>query len=734
MAPDTYPNGSAIQRVAIIVAGMSPGGKERVVFHLATGLAARGIEPLVVCLEERGEFGERLAAEGVAVEALGSRWGWDFVAIGRLARLLRGFRPDIINVHDRASLPYAFAANRVSVRAPLVVSCHGLLFQDSSHPRRVERLAMRDVRRVTAVSAQAAREYARLLAWSDPVDIVLNGVPMVPREPDLGRAVRDELGLPPRMFVFLAVGNLIPEKGYEDLLDAAARLKADTPVPFVVLVAGGKDYDSECWEKLSRHAERLALADTVRFLGLRSDVSALHSAADTYILSSHKEGLPMALLEAMAARLPVLATRVGGVPDVVRHAVEGLLVEPSRPDALAGAMSRLLTDPPLRNRLAAAARLTVEATHSVHHMTAQYVTVYEAARRTRVGLRRTLSHALCGSSLPAALRRRRSHVGIILYYHGVIPDRMDRGWLTADMVRESLFQRHLDFLAEHYHVVPLSHIAAAAAGQGPPLPPNACTITFDDGFRNNLQYAVPALKARGMTATFFVTSGFLDGQVHLWWLLVKRCFALAQRDGRPVVIPGLGTFETASPEEAEQSYLKALLLLKRVSAAERTKWLKLLRDLGPGAEDALGGIHDPLSWDEVRRLIAEGMEVGAHTLTHPILSCEPPEMARQEIEESIRRVRDETGRRQIPFAYPNGQPGDFTPDTERATREAGAYAAVAGFAGWVQPGSDLYALRRFPIGGHHNPDALELDLCGFRLAVHRVRSMVSLLKPIGDEA
>ena len=375
MAADTYPAGSAIQRVAIIVASMPPGGKERVVFHLATGLAARGIKPLVVCLEERGEFGERLADQGVAVEALGSRWGWDFVAIGRLARLLRGFRPDIINVHDRASLPYAFAANRLSIRAPLVVSCHGLLFQDLSHPRHVERLAMRDVRRVTAVSAEAAREYARLLAWSDPVDIVLSGVPMMPREPDLGRAVREELGLPPQMFVFLAVGNVVPEKGYEDLLDAAARLRGASAGQFIILVAGSQA-NKEYWQRLAAQCEHPGLGKHVRFLGQRRDTPALYATADAFVLPSRKEGLPMVLLEAMAAGLPCVATAVGGVPDAVEHGHDAMLVPPACPEDLAKAMLDLMGNPQARQKLGALARHRVETTYSVAHMVAGYLNVY----------------------------------------------------------------------------------------------------------------------------------------------------------------------------------------------------------------------------------------------------------------------------------------------------------------------------------------------------------------------
>jgi glycosyltransferase involved in cell wall biosynthesis len=369
-----------------VLSELRRGGMERVVVHLAGTLAERGVEPLVVCLQNKGPLAEELKSRGIRVRALKSLRGYDIAAVVRLARVLRQFRPDVINIHDRSSLPYAFIANRLAGRKPMVFSCHGLLLQDESAARKRDRMATRDVRGVTAVSEQAGSEYARMLNWRGPVDIVPNGVLLSPQRDELTRtSQRATLGVTPDTFVFLAVGNVKPEKGYEDLLEAVALLRRRyCDRPFQVLVAGDRSADTYS-DSLAASMSRLNLDGTVRFLGYRSDTAALYSAADAFVLSSRKEGLPMVLLEAMAAGLPVVATRVGAVPEVVQDGSHGLLVNVAIPSELAEAMSRLLSDGPLGNRLGEKARSHIREHYSAERMTEGYLDVFERAAASPAG-------------------------------------------------------------------------------------------------------------------------------------------------------------------------------------------------------------------------------------------------------------------------------------------------------------------------------------------------------------
>jgi len=372
--------GGPIRRAAIVITELRAGGAERVIVHLACALARRGIDPTVICLGRPGLLARDLDAAGVRVVALGSTRGFDVAAIWRLARVLQRIRPDVINVHDRASLPYVHLANRLAGRRPVVFSCHGLLL-GVSHARWCERFAMRGAAALTAVSQETGRRYAALLDWPGPVDVVPNGVPLPEPDPNMRPAARANLGLADDVFTFLAVGNLKPEKGFEDLLEGAAILRDRLAGRrFIVLIAGGTS-DEAYANGLEASLDRLNLRGVVRFLGYRPDTRPLYAAADVFVLSSRTEGLPMVLLEAMGAGLAVVATRVGGVPDVVTDGESGLLVASSEPRELADAMARLVDAPALRHRLGEAARQHIRSGYSVERMAERYLDVYRTAAR-----------------------------------------------------------------------------------------------------------------------------------------------------------------------------------------------------------------------------------------------------------------------------------------------------------------------------------------------------------------
>jgi glycosyltransferase involved in cell wall biosynthesis len=368
----------AVDRVALVINELAPGGGERVVAHLAGRLPARSVRTLVVCLGRSGTLADQIELAGGAVTAIGSTKGYDLGAIGRLAKTLRRFAPAVINCHDRSSMPYLVLANLLAGRRPVVYSAHGLLFNADREPRLRHRLAMRGAALATAVSDQVARRHAEYLAWSKGFTIIPNGVPDVPASNDQRQAVRRELGIDHEGFVFLAVGNARPEKGFEDLLDAAASLGRAMPARNVTVLVAGKMPDSPYCRDLLARQRQLGLERAVRFLGYRGDTHALYSAADAFVLSSRSEGLPLVLLEAMTAGLPVVATRVGGVPDAATDCA-ALLVDPACPRDLGQAMATLAGDGQLQRRLGQEARRIALANYGVETMVSRYIDAYGRA-------------------------------------------------------------------------------------------------------------------------------------------------------------------------------------------------------------------------------------------------------------------------------------------------------------------------------------------------------------------
>jgi glycosyltransferase involved in cell wall biosynthesis len=365
-----------VRRVALVLEELRPGGAERLVVHLAAALAGRGVETRVVCVGRPGALAPMLEAAGVPVEAVGSTKGYDLRAAWRLRRMFRAFRPDVVHVHDRSSLPYVVLATGLGRARPVVYTGHGLMFGETERPKHRHRLAARCLAAVTSVADEVAACQAAYLAWDGPVAVVPNAVPAIEPPPGAREGVRRELGADAGTFVFLAVGNARPEKAFERLCEAAARLRERAAAPaqdFAVWIAGRVGETPYCRDLLGRHAA-LGLEGTVRFIGFRDDAPSLYAAADAFVLSSRSEGLPMVVLEAMTAGLPIVATRVGGVPSTV--GAGGVLCDADDPDALAEAMGRLLEDAGLRARLAETAARRARDQFSLDRMVARYLEVY----------------------------------------------------------------------------------------------------------------------------------------------------------------------------------------------------------------------------------------------------------------------------------------------------------------------------------------------------------------------
>lgn len=382
-SPNSSGRGRDVSRVALVHERLGWGGAERVIWHLAGEMNRRGVETLCVCLEEPGGLGQKMRKHGLRVADLGGRRdrGASITSILGLVRILKEFRPDVINIHGRTPLPHVALARLISTPWPVVYTAHGLLYGEKRARAKLRvRLAMRAVSAMTAVSPEVARRNARHLAWKGPVTVIPNGVPDLKADASARDSVRRDLGADDETFVFLLAGNARPEKGFEDLLAAAARLRdGNLPRPFTVWIAGRipeTSYGTELWQQLAR----LGLDDCVRFLGFREDMQALYSGADAFVLCSRSEGLPMVVLEAMTAALPIVATRVGGVPGAVTDGC-GILVEPKRPKRLAEAMRELLAAPDAAKALGDAARTHARAEYSVERMADAYLDVMGAVPR-----------------------------------------------------------------------------------------------------------------------------------------------------------------------------------------------------------------------------------------------------------------------------------------------------------------------------------------------------------------
>ena len=355
-------------RIAQIVPQVVAGGAERVAADLAMALTARGHEVELFWANSSDED-TRLAPAGVQTrDARAGRMRIPLLP-HRLVRVVGRFHADILHAHSGVWYPSSVAAT-VS-RTPLVFTDHGRYPDESRWSLLLQRWCAKVTDEIVAVSAPLAtflREQLRLPNLPRVVDNGIDVTPFRTRCPGRRAALRAEWGVDPDDVVIVMSGRLVEVKNHAGLLEAmaaagSARLKA-------VFVGTGP-----LEEALRARTEQLGLASRVRFLGYRQDIPDCLKAADVFAMPSDTEGLPIALLEALATGMPLVASAVGAIPEALGAPPAGILIPPKDTVALRDAIVRLAGDSDLRARLSTLAQERVAA-YTLDRMTDRYEELY----------------------------------------------------------------------------------------------------------------------------------------------------------------------------------------------------------------------------------------------------------------------------------------------------------------------------------------------------------------------
>jgi glycosyltransferase involved in cell wall biosynthesis len=365
-------------KVIHVIGGGEFGGAEEHIIRLVSRLDGHGLLGKVVCFYD-AEFARALRELNIEVEVL--RYGrFDIRLVAALKQLFMRESPMIVHTHGVKANFFARLASRRLTGFKRLTTVHSLLRHDYANPiaysvaNWMEKSTRRYNDHFIAVSGAIRDSLLAEHVPANKITVVHHGIDLHLFE-NAAPSLREELGIGGRSYVIGAVARLVKIKAMDTLIRALRIIREREPEADARLVIVGTGPEEQ---SLRRLAGELGLARAVHFTGFRRDIPACLASFDCFASASLSEGLGLNILEAMAAGVPVVATGVGGVLDIVRDGETGLLVRPLEPDKLADGVLALMRDPALAERLASAARQRVRDRFSLERMVSDTVGLYDA--------------------------------------------------------------------------------------------------------------------------------------------------------------------------------------------------------------------------------------------------------------------------------------------------------------------------------------------------------------------
>ena len=381
---NTDPKSRRPLRVAHLMQYFAIGGLERLVERLSIESKSRGVDSLVIAYLGDGPIRAALEKKGVRTLLLQSGPGLHPELIWRLRSVLRREHIDVLHTHHLGPFIYGAPA-AILAGCPRVHTEHSHEQYDNTR-RKLLGAMMAPLAEVVAVTPEIS-EFRK--GFPGRCRVITNGVPLHPVEPSKRARGRASLGAEGDRFVVGCAARLSPEKNHTGLIHAFAQLRRDEPRS--LLVCAG---DGPLAERLRSEAARAGVGEHVRWLGAVEKMDEFYAALDVCVLNSTREGLPLCLLEAMSFGIPVVATDVGGVGELLADG-GGMLVPSQKPMVLAGALRSLATQPELAKEIGRSGKSIIDERYSIDQMVDRYVELYHDVAK-RPFARVNLGSAPCG--------------------------------------------------------------------------------------------------------------------------------------------------------------------------------------------------------------------------------------------------------------------------------------------------------------------------------------------------
>lgn len=360
-------------KILYFLQGLEFGGLEKMVCDLAKEVKKRGLDVKVCLFDKKGVFANELETNGISITLIKRNQGIDFYYPFKLASFIKSQNIDVVHAHNSTAWFYSVFAAMLTKR-PLVYTEHDRSFPSPFKIRMLHFLFSKRSK-VVAVS-NAIKEELRRFEWIKDVQVVFNGIDenhFSPISKEEKIKHRKDMGFFKEDVLLINVGRMDRLKNQSVLLKTLKRLPFQTKL---LLVGDGENY-----QKLKDEAKVLRLENRVFFLGKRKDVNKLLRIADIFVFPSLSEGLPLAVIEAMASGLPIVASDVGGIPELVKEKVNGFLIKPMSLGSIERAIYNLIHNSSLREKMGENSEKIFKESFTLSAMCKAYIEIYQKVFR-----------------------------------------------------------------------------------------------------------------------------------------------------------------------------------------------------------------------------------------------------------------------------------------------------------------------------------------------------------------
>ena len=658
----------------------------------------------------------------------------DFKIVTRLAKILRQNKIDIIHSHNWSTLFYSVTAAKIAKIPVIVHGEHGIETREIEEGWKryfAKKILYLQCNHIITVSEELKNTLIRRYHIKNKkITVLYNGVENTEINNNTEiEDLRNRYDLCRFAKIIGTVGRLRPVKNMEMLIKVFSRVHRKYPDSALLIVGPDNQDTNEYYRTLKELIEELEIEKNIFFLGIVKNIPGILSLFDIFVNTSLSEGLSNTILEAMVHKIPVVASNVGGNPELINHNYSGLLFDPHDEEACVENILKIFDGRINKSLLIETAYKNVIANHTMAAMFQNNVDLYEQLymsglrskkNKFKEKVKLSISNGIVYTGLADKIKKHKRAEFSILMFHRVVPPKdMIYSPNRSMMVSVENFDFILNYIKSRMNPVKLSDVIRYN-NQQHDLPTDSVALTFDDGYLDNYTHAFPLLQKYNIPATIFLTTSYISNpRNYFWWdnleiyfTGINKVHSDIKMACNSVVKNIINKIEKAdSPDKVR--FIKVLMnSLKQLNERERSCFIERI-------SERISNEHKSvlmLNWDQVKEMVSgQIVEYGSHSENHIYMDKSDPEVIEKEIQQSKYIIERETKEPCVLFAYPNG---NKTEKEEHLLKKYGFKIAVTTNYGHNSVNDNLMNLKRIDAGylmcnGTANENHIRLVLDGF---------------------